>query len=230
LKPNSRAIGAGVASTLATDIDGDSRTGSSDVGADHFANSAPVQTTLVSPSGPSDTGNPQYQWNAVGNASWYFLWVNDDSGTPIKNWYTASDANCGTGTGICSVSPSTAVSGGARWWVLTWNDNGAGPWSDSLAFSFGLSVPDQAVLISPNGSVDSNTPSYTWNAVEGSSWYYLWVNDDTGTPVKTWYSATEAGCSNASGVCTVTPTTAIQGNATWWIKTWNSIGSGPWSA
>jgi len=188
----------------------------------------PAKTTLISPSGNSSTSTPQYQWNAISDASWYLLWVDDDTGTPIKKWYTAADANCGSGTGVCSVTPSIAVSGGVRWWVQTWNSNGTGPWSESLGFSYG-DVPGKAVLISPTGNV-SNTPTYTWNAVSGSTWYYLWVDDSTGTPIKTWYTAAQAGCTNASSVCSVTPSTAIQGNATWWIQTWNSIGYGPWSA
>lgn len=192
--------------------------------------SGPDKTTLISPSGVSDTSAPQYRWNAIGNASWYWLYVSDDSGTPINKWYSAVDANCETGTGVCSVTPSIPVSGAARWWVRTWNNIDIGPWSESLAFSFVASAPGQAALISPNGTVGISTPTYTWNAVPNSSWYYLWVNDTSGTPVGTWYTAAESGCENASDVCTVTPTTAIQGNATWWIKTWNTIGPGPWSA
>ena len=189
----------------------------------------PAKTTLVAPADSSSTGTPQYQWNAVNNASWYWLWVNDDSGTPIKQWYTAAQANCASGTGTCSVTPSNSVSGTVRWWVRTWNESGIGPWSESLTFSFG-SPPGQAVLISPSGNASDDTYTYRWNAVAGGvTWYYLWVNDSTGTPIRTWYSAAQAGCANASGECSVTQTTAVSGNSTWWIRTWNSIGVGPWS-
>ena len=187
----------------------------------------PAKTTLIAPSGSSGTDTPQYQWNAVDNASWYLLWVNDDTGTPIREWHTAEAANCSSET--CSVTPSIAVSGDVRWWVLTWSSSGNGPWSDSLAFNSGP-PPGQATLISPTGAVGSNTPTYSWNAVAGSSWYYLWVNDSTGTPVRKWYKAVDVGCPGGTGVCTVTPSTAIQGDATWWIQTWNSAGHGPWSA
>ena len=188
---------------------------------------APPKTTLISPSGATSTVTPEYKWNAVSNSSWYLLWVNDDSGTPITQWYTAAQANCSSGTGECSVTPSVAISGGARWWVQTWNINGYGPWSDSLAFG---EVPGQAVLISPSGNTNDNTPTYRWNAVAGSTWYYLWVNDSTGIPIRQWYTAAQTGCASGSGECSITPTIAVPGNATWWIQTWNSVGYGPWSA
>jgi hypothetical protein len=82
-------------------------------------------------------------------------------------------------------------------------------------------------LVSPNGSIYTNKPAYTWNAVSGATWYYLWVNRPSGDPIKIWYEAS-AVCS--AGTCSVTPDTAlVSGAHTWWIQTWNSTGVGPWS-
>ena len=104
--------------------------------------------------------------------------------------------------------------------------------SMTVSFSNGAlaAIPGKATLVSPMGTIDDDTPTYTWNAVSDSTWYYLWVNDSTGTPIKKWYTATGAGCGSGSGLCSITPTTALAlGSCTWWIQTWNSDGDGPWS-
>ncbi len=96
----------------------------------------PGKATLISPTGNLNGPNPVYRWNAVWNATWYLLWV--DSGTvsgKIKTWYTAAQAGCASGSGTCSVTPSTFLSpGNAQWWIRTWNEFGYGPWSDGMSF------------------------------------------------------------------------------------------------
>jgi len=101
-------------------------------------------------------------------------------------------------------------------------------------------VPGAATLISPSGAT-TTTPTYLWNAVSGSTWYYLWVKDITGNKIAQWYTATEAGCQSGTGTCSVTSTTAhsfagtgyvslAAGAGQWWIETFNSYGTGPWSS
>lgn len=89
----------------------------------------------------------------------------------------------------------------------------------------------KATLVSPTGTISTPTPTYTWNAVTGSTWYLLWVNDSASAgKVNKWYSAEQGGCSSGTGTCSVTPDTALaNGAAQWWIQTWNSSGNGPWS-
>jgi hypothetical protein len=85
-------------------------------------------------------------------------------------------------------------------------------------------------LISPSGAITDSTPTYTWNAVSNSTWYYLWVNDSTGNRIKQWYTAAQVGCASGAGTCSVTPTTQLaSGSGSWWIQTWNSAGTGLWS-
>jgi photosystem II stability/assembly factor-like uncharacterized protein len=97
----------------------------------------PGPATLVSPAGA--TSNPvTYTWNAVADSTWYQLWVDGPSGNVIQQWYQASDAGCGAGTGTCSVTPDvTLAQGDHTWWIQTWNDAGEGPWSDPLGFLIG---------------------------------------------------------------------------------------------
>ena len=58
-------------------------------------------------------------------------------------------------------------------------------------------VPGKATPVSPMGAVYDDTPTYKWNAVSDSTWYYLWVDDSSGTPIKKWYRATDASCAES---------------------------------
>lgn len=186
----------------------------------------PVGATLVTPSGAIDTNyNPTYTWNRVTDATWYYLWVNGPSGNVFKQWYDASLV-CGAST--CSATPSRTLAGGAHtWFIQTWNSSGLGPWSAGMPFN--TTPLGAATLISPTAAIGDITPTYTWNEVSGSTYYYLYVNGPSGNAFKKWYTVAEAGCSG--GTCSVTPDTALGGGAhVWWVQTWNSAGYGPWSS
>ena len=99
----------------------------------------PGKAILISPNGSTLTPNPIYNWNAVANTTWYQLWVNDSTSgsSEIKGWYTAAQANCASGTGVCSVTSATALTNNSHvWWCIqAWNDAGYGPWSDAMTFA-----------------------------------------------------------------------------------------------
>lgn len=184
--------------------------------------------TPIAPSGTIVTNNPTYTWQAVSTASWYRLWVNDGNANPaIDRWYMASEANCAAGTGTCSVTPDIPVGGAGKWWVKAWNRNGEGPWSDTMAFTAPtLPTPGKAQLIAPIGEIQTSWPTYSWNAVADATWYMLQVDDSNGAAIRTWYQASAVGCPAGTGVCSITPSTTVQGYSTWWIVTWNAAGKG----
>ena len=186
----------------------------------------PGAATLTSPSGSVATNNPTYTWNEVSGASWYYLWVNGPSGNIFKQWYTAAQAGCnGTTCSVAGVTPGLGT-GNYTWWVQTYNAAGSGPWSDGKTFT--PAIPGKATLTSPNGSIGTNNPTYTWNEVSGSTWYYLWVNGPSGAVITQWYTSAEANCNGTT--CSVTPNMSLSaGSHTWWIQTWNPAGVGPWS-
>jgi hypothetical protein len=97
----------------------------------------PRAATLVSPTGTVTDTTPTYTWNAVPEATDYYLRATDGSGsTAIDTWYTAAQAGCESGTGTCSVTPTTALApGSARWWIRTRNGTLDGPWSSGLNFT-----------------------------------------------------------------------------------------------
>ncbi len=194
----------------------------------------PPAATLVSPAATISTSTPAYIWRAVEDASDYCLQIDDSTGTRIRQWYTAAQSGCDTGSGICSVIPPIALAAGAcKWWILTRNEFGDGPWSDGLSFTFDpLSPPGKAALVSPHDSVQTNMPVYTWNAVPGAIYYQLWVNDSRvyGKIQQLWYTSVEAKCAAGIGACSVIPDVSLaSGQAKWWIQTWNLGGYGPWS-
>jgi hypothetical protein len=192
--------------------------------------SGPEAATLVSPTGSIETNNPTYTWNEVSDATWYYLWVNGHSGKIFDKWYTAAQAGCNGTT--CSVAGATpGLSAGAHtWWVQTWNNAGDGPWSAAKSFTpLALPLPGKATLVSPAVSVETNNPTYRWNEVSGSTWYYLWVEGPSGSLIKKWYTSAQANCDGTT--CSVAGATPDipGGNYTWWIQTWNEAGIGPWS-
>jgi hypothetical protein len=192
----------------------------------------PGKVVLISPTETIDTNIPTYEWNTDSHATWYYLWVGDTTGGKIMQWFSTAQAGCSGGTGTCSVKPETPLAAGsAKWWIRTWSPNGLGSWSEPMTFIARTAVlPGKAALISPSGTTDTCTPTYTWNADAHSSWYYLWVNDITGTKIQQWYTAADTGCSSGFGTCSVTPENSLTaGSCTWWIHPWNPNGFGPWS-
>jgi len=190
-----------------------------------------VKLSLISPSGNIADTTPTYTWSANSDATSYHLYVNDSTGNKVNVIYTAAQAGCSSGTGTCSVTPTTVLaSGSATWWVAGKNQYGQGPWSNPKHFTVS-SIPPAATLISPSGTITDSTPIYTWNAVPTATWYYLWVDDSTGNRIKHWYTSAQVGCSSGTSTCSVTPGTVLNsGSGTWWIQTYNSSGYGPWSS
>jgi hypothetical protein len=80
---------------------------------------------------------PTYQWAAGDGATWYYVWVNDASGTRVRQWFTAAQAGCASGV-TCTATPAIDLSPGTvTWWVQTWNESGYGPWSSPSTFAAG---------------------------------------------------------------------------------------------
>jgi hypothetical protein len=190
-----------------------------------FPGSAPLNL----PTG--DIGNnysPNFVWNEVSGATYYYLYISGPSGKVLDQWFDAS-AICGAGT--CTVvSPTTLGGGNFTWWVRTWNSAGYGPWSSGMNFNTAVPTPPAAAApTSPTGNISTNySPNFVWNEVANSTWYYLYINGLSGKVFDKWYDAS-AICN--SGTCTVNaPVTLGGGNFTWWVQTWNSAGYGPWSS
>ncbi|WP_045212887.1 fibronectin type III domain-containing protein [Desulfonatronovibrio magnus] len=193
--------------------------------------SPPGKATQISPKGTISTSQPTYTWRTVSDAAYYHLWANDSTGNRINRWYTSEDANCTAG-GNCSVKPSvTLAAGSGSWWVRTWNSAGYGLWSNGLDFRVdtGESPPGKATQISPKGTISTSQPTYTWRTVSDATYYHLWANDSTGNRINRWYTSEDANCT-AGGNCSLKPSvTLASGSGSWWVRTYNDAGFGPWS-
>jgi hypothetical protein len=80
-------------------------------------------------------------------------------------------------------------------------------------------------LVAPSGPIDSTTPTYSWNALEGATRYEFCL-DRWGYGYVT-LTPEQAGCDD--GVCSTTPATElVSGPATWWLRAYNGAGWRPW--
>ncbi|MCK5923755.1 MAG: hypothetical protein KAG66_22665, partial [Methylococcales bacterium] len=170
----------------------------------------PAASPPVSPAESPISPAPTFVWETAEGATWYYLWLDGPGGNVFTTWFKATNAVCDCDH--CSVAPAISLDPGAHtWWVRTYNSDGYGPWSAAMNFTVTTDIPAAATLVSPAGIINTANPTYTWNAVSNATWYYLWVNDFTGTPIKTWYSAIQSGCASGTGTCSVTPSQAIYG-------------------
>ncbi len=188
----------------------------------------PPQPELIAPAGVSADATPTYSWNASSGATWYRLYAKDNAGHMIYTWYRASEVGCASGSGVCSVTPDTAMDGETQWLVLAYSGCGYSPWSDTMNFTV-TCIPQTPELIAPSGSTSNTKPTYSWNASSGATWYRLYAKDTVGNKIYTWYRAKELGCASGSGVCSVIPETAMVGETRWWVMAYSGCGYSPWS-
>ncbi len=85
-------------------------------------------------------------------------------------------------------------------------------------------VPAPVTLISPSDTIDNTAPVFTWNPNADSSWYKLFVSDDTGKKLHgEWYDTADI-CTGDN--CSVTlESIPAGGGYEWWVKSWNDYGS-----
>jgi hypothetical protein len=123
------------------------------VGADRL-NAAPGAAVLIGAGGAVQAGNPMvFSWNAVAGSTWYYVWVNDQSGPKHTVWYTAAQVGCASGEAVCSVTVATSLkSGPAYWWIRTWDPSGYGPWSASGTFSVTSPAQGGLRIVDLNGA------------------------------------------------------------------------------
>jgi len=186
----------------------------------------PTTPSLVAPSA-SSSSTPTYTWNAVADAASYNLYLTNGVTQTTTN-YTASSANCPTGTGQCTVlqTPSLA-DGGYFWTVQAVNAVGSSAWGAGLNFVSGT-PPTTPILVGPSGVGATTTPSYTWNAVSGAASYNLYLTDGF-TETLTNYTASIANCPSGTGQCTVIQSPSLTSAGYYWdVQAVNAAGNSLW--
>lgn len=189
----------------------------------------PGPVVLVSPNGALTTANPTYTWRAAEGATSYNLRVDGATGTIISEWFETADV-CSAGT--CSVKHGVVLKEGEyTWQVRSRSSAGDGPWSGTLNFTVSTSpsakTPNAVLLISPNGVIGTNRPTYKWTDVGNATSYYLSVNGPDGSAIGTWYAASDV-CAN--DVCVIRPDVYLKNSDyNWMVVARNKNGEGPWS-
>lgn len=169
---------------------------------------------LLSPLGAIDTRQPTFRWSAVGNGTWYYLWIDSSGGHILDRWYEGW-GNC-TET-ECTVTPPISLAGGDyTWYVQAWTPAGGyGSWSS--VGNFDLAV-QSAVPLAPIGSTTETAPTFMWQGTTETSWYYLWIEGPDGHVLDQWY---DGGLVCADGTCSVTPPLSLVGGTyQWWLQMW----------
>lgn len=83
------------------------------------------------------------------------------------------------------------------------------------------------LLLAPLGTIHSDTPTFSWQALPGAVRYLLWVNE-YGNPnvpgkVNQDYTPDQAGCATGT-TCTVSPGVRFTAEAQWWITAYFNSG------
>lgn len=98
---------------------------------------------LIAPNGSAEAARPTFVWTPVAGADAYELVVKDASGaTRLDTLVTPLDANCGSGTASCSLTPSLLLPAGRASFTVRARNPRSGFGTLSLPQSF--SVADQA--------------------------------------------------------------------------------------
>ncbi|HEX5475945.1 MAG TPA: trypsin-like peptidase domain-containing protein [Vicinamibacterales bacterium] len=132
---------------------------------------APAAPTLVSPTGTITTATPTFVWNAVTGATSYALWVDDTTATRVKQSYSAAQAGCASGSGVCAAAPGVAlVAGSARFWVQASNFAAASAWSAAGDFTVSLPPVETATVLAlyPVVGATQGTAARLWAHVSNS--------------------------------------------------------------
>jgi hypothetical protein len=196
--------------------------------------SPPGKPTLISPTGTIYENHPQFVWNAVPDATRYFLKISTiEGGLRAGSQGSSAETGCASGTGQCSLTLSGSCGHGDMvWQIQASNDSGSGPWSDAMSFTIPMDPPmTRVVAPAAESRINFPNPTYTWVPLPGVTHYYLWIDDSSASgKIRVFLSAEEAGCGDHLSFCSIRPTTGLAaGTATAKVQTYNTSGYGTWS-
>jgi hypothetical protein len=183
----------------------------------------PGGVTLNSPSSGDTLNSPAtaaFTWSQSDPAAtWFLLTLTKDGGTFLHQWTPTNHFTAVNGL----------PGGSFTWTIQTWNPSGFGPVSGPSTFTVVAGSPAAVTLISPVGTVETNsTIPYTWTQDPSSTWYELFVNKDGRLFLNRWFGPSDVTVSAERVTVTIPGHTS--GNYTWWVRPWGPDGLGPWSS
>ncbi len=176
---------------------------------------------IITPRGLITTSTPTFRWTGVTEFVTYELWV-DNLTTGVSQVLRVQ------GLTDKFYTPTLPLENGQfRAWVRGFDKNGlASQWSGIADFTINATIGNAPLAISPGGTTNDNTPTFTWQGVANAATYEIIVKNmsDGGQP-------TVLNVNNIAGLSyTTTTTLAPNRNYRWWVRavTGNNV-PGPWS-
>ncbi len=137
----------------------------------------------VAPFGIIETPTPTYEWTPVRWATKYRLVVQETNQVStiqdsketaiIDQWYTAEEAGCASGDGLCMVKPDTEVFEENTWKVQTCTNEKCGNWSEPLDFDVtAMSTP--RLTDNGDGTVTDNHTKLMWTKIADFDGEHVW--------------------------------------------------------
>ena len=169
----------------------------------------------------TDYDNLNFQWDDVAGATWYNIWIGGGGTTLHSGWHRGSLICTG---GTCTLDLGLLpANGNYEWWIQAYGPSGTGAWAGPAQFE--IDVANPVTSITPTlGSVtdvDTNTPSFTWDTVNGAQWYNLVIKQGATTTYSGWISGEDA----CTSTCTWDdPKVLGNGAYTWYIQAWGPAG------
>ncbi len=185
---------------------------------------------IIGPSGQINTDIPQYSWREVEGAVGYTLSLYDFAQRKVL-WENSVAAQCLQG--VCTYTQPTPLSAGlygVKAKAVGENGNDS---SYSRMVNFTVKPQRMPVtLISPNSMVNTNRPTFVWQAVSGATRYYLLVYQANNGrfPIRSVITPITAGCSSGNGQCRlVAPKSLSNGQYLFKVRAFTNNGWGPYS-
>jgi len=166
---------------------------------------------IRSPFDPKTDRRPTLEWTPDSKATWSQIVVRRNGRFFDSNWLEGGtewtpDRNLPVGNYV--------------WYIRSWNRDGFSPWAGPASFSIELNLPTGGTQISPEGTIDDPQPTFQWTPGSAVAWTRLflagprkfdqWIQGPT---VDQW----------------TPPVDLRYGSYTWYLRTWNTDGFGPWS-
>ena len=194
-----------------------------------FSPCAPSAPSLNSPTGTIDQAIPEFCWETLADADYYYLIIqNQFQKTIFNKKYPAATVDNGDGT--CAINPGKVLEPGEYYWLVRGeNAYGIGENKEKITFNVDtLQVkPAAPVLISPSGMIDQAIPEFCWETLADADCYYLIIqNQFQKTIFNKKYPA--ATVDNGDGTCTINPGKVLTPGEYYWLTlAENMYGIGP---
>jgi hypothetical protein len=180
----------------------------------------PAIPTLTSPADAATglTTTPEFTWDITdltGMSDRTFIVIRDKPGSDpaSQKVWAGSQINDGSTAHSLTIPDDLALDTCTTYyWQAGVADHHIRPggfaYSEERSFTTECAIPPGApTLLSPEGDIDDNTPTYTWEEESNATWYQLAVNEDAGGNIFLQWYASEEVCNEGS--CSVTPETPL---------------------